>query len=84
MRKAKKVECLRLPFSTPLPVLDRERSKFQKSRFLGMHFQVELPHAFRKFCPKLLGIRFAVYDSGPMWVANPLSCDFCIHYTSPV
>src|SRR5713226_9199651 len=60
MRKAKKVECLRLPFSTPLPVLDRERSKFQKSRFLGMQFQVELPHAFRKFCPKLLGIRFAV------------------------
>src|SRR5467141_4111661 len=60
MRKAKKVERLGLPFCTPLPVLDRERSKFQKSRFLGMQFQVELPHAFRKFCPKLLGIRFAV------------------------
>src|SRR5882724_15104 len=58
MRKAKKVECLRLPFSTPLPVLDRERSKFQKSRFLGMQFQVELPHAFGKFRPKLVGIRF--------------------------
>src|SRR6266404_4496831 len=58
MRKAKKVACLRLPFSTPLPVLDRERSKFQKSRFLGMQFQVELPHAFGKFRPKLVGIRF--------------------------
>jgi hypothetical protein len=23
-------------------------------------------------------------DSGPMWVANPLSCDFYVHYTSPV
>jgi hypothetical protein len=23
-------------------------------------------------------------DSGPMWVATPLSYDFCIHYTSPV
>jgi hypothetical protein len=43
MRKAEKVECLRLPFSTPLPVLVCERSKFQKSRFLGMQFQVELP-----------------------------------------
>jgi hypothetical protein len=24
------------------------------------------------------------HDSGPMWVAKPLSYDFCIHYTSPV
>ena len=24
--------------------------------------------------------RAAPHDSGPMWVANPLSCDFCIHY----
>ena len=29
-------------------------------------------------------LRAAPHDSGPMWVANPLSCDFCIHYTSPV
>src|ERR1700745_4488468 len=42
MRKAKKVECLRLPFSTPLPVLDRAPCTFQKSRFLGMEFQVEI------------------------------------------
>jgi len=29
-------------------------------------------------------LRAAPHDSGPMWVANPLSYDFCIHYTSPV
>jgi hypothetical protein len=60
VRKAKKVERLRLPFSTPLPVIDRERTKRQQSRFLGMQFQVELRHLFREFRPKLIGIRFAV------------------------
>ncbi len=29
-------------------------------------------------------LRAAPHDSGPMWVAKPLSYDFCIHYTSPV
>ena len=58
VRKAEKVERLRFPFSTSLPVQDRERSEFQQSRFLGMQFQVELLHAFREFCPKLIGIRF--------------------------
>jgi len=29
-------------------------------------------------------LRAAPHDSGPMWVANPLSYDFCIRYTSPV
>jgi len=29
-------------------------------------------------------LRAAPHDSGPMWVAVPLSYDFCIHYTSPV
>src|SRR6266404_3603904 len=58
--EAKKVERLRFPFSTPLPLVDRIRTKLQKSRFLGMQFQVELPHSFRKFRPKLIGIRFAV------------------------
>jgi hypothetical protein len=28
--------------------------------------------------------RAAPHDSGPMWVANPLSYDVFIHYTSPV
>src|SRR5467141_173676 len=50
--EAKKVERLRFPFSTPLPLVDRIRTKLQKSRFLGMQFQVELPHSFRKFRPK--------------------------------
>jgi hypothetical protein len=34
-----------------LPVVDRERSKLQQPRFLGMQFQVELSHWFRKFRP---------------------------------
>jgi hypothetical protein len=29
-------------------------------------------------------LRAAPHDSGPVWVADPLSYDFCIHYTSPV
>src|ERR1700732_1140509 len=60
MRKAEKVERLRLPFSTPLPLIDRIRTKLQKSRLLGMQLQVELLHAFREFRPELLGIRLAV------------------------
>src|SRR6267378_3349773 len=46
MRKAKEIKRLRLPFSTPLPVVDRIWTEFQKSRLLGMQFQVELPHSF--------------------------------------
>src|SRR6266850_319655 len=60
VREAEKVECLGLPFSTPLPVVDRERTKLQQPRFLGMQFQVELPHSLGEFRPKLIGIRFAV------------------------
>ena len=59
MREAEKVERLRFPFSTPLPLVDRIRTELQQSRFLGMQFQVELPHSFREFRPKLLGIRLA-------------------------
>jgi len=29
-------------------------------------------------------LREAPHDSGPMWVANSHSYDFCIHSTSPV
>ena len=58
MRKSEKVECLRFPFSAPLPVVDRIRTEFQKSRLLGMQLQVELPHSLGKFCPKPVGIRF--------------------------
>src|SRR5207302_741498 len=60
MRKAQEVERLRLPFSTPLPLVDRIRTELQKSRFLGMQLQLELLHAFRKFRPELIGIRLAV------------------------
>src|ERR1700719_4989740 len=60
MRKAQEVERLRFPFSTPLPLVDRMRTKLQKPRLLGMQFQVELPHSFGEFHPKLIGIRFAL------------------------
>src|SRR6266403_1181825 len=60
MRKSEEVERLRLPFSTPLPLVDRMRTELQPSRFLGMQLQVELLHAFREFRPELLGIRLAV------------------------
>jgi hypothetical protein len=58
MRKAQEVERLRFPFSTFLPVVDRKRTKFQQPRFLGMQFQVELPHSFPEFRPELIGLRF--------------------------
>jgi hypothetical protein len=49
-RKAKKVERLRFPFSTPLPLVNRKRTKLQQPRFLGMQFQVKLSiHAWRSF-----------------------------------
>src|SRR5208337_1692051 len=57
-REAREVERLRLPFSAPLPVVDRKRTKFQQPRLLGMQLQVELPHSLGEFCPKLVGIRF--------------------------
>src|SRR6267143_707897 len=60
MRKTEEVERFRFPFSTPLPLVDGIRTELQKSRLLGMQFQVELSHSFRKFRPELIGIRFAV------------------------
>jgi hypothetical protein len=58
VRKAEKVERLRFPVSTLLPVVDRIRTELQKSRLLGMQLQIELPHSLRKFRPKPIGIRF--------------------------
>src|SRR5580704_1413947 len=46
VRKAQEGERLRLPFSTPLPVVDRIRIELQQPPFLGMQLQVELPHLF--------------------------------------
>jgi len=43
-----------------LPVVDRKRTKFQQPRFLGMQFQVELPHSFGEFRPELFGLRFTL------------------------
>src|SRR5882724_8540727 len=58
VRKAKEVERLRFPFSTPLPLVDRIRTELQQPRLFGMQFQVELPHSFGEFCSELIGIRF--------------------------
>src|SRR5919108_2342840 len=60
VRKAQEIERLRLPFSAPLSVVDRVSTELQKSRFLGMQLQIELPHSLGKFHPKLVGIRFAL------------------------
>ena len=133
MRKAEKVERLRLPFSTSLPLVDRMRTRPKATAALGelgiSRFPCEvLPwvhgvcdraglwHTSRYRCtrwglPLLLTasasrsnfltrlntrparspvnastllLRTAPHDSGPMWVADPLSYDFFIHYTSPV
>jgi hypothetical protein len=60
VRKTEEVERFRLPFSSPLPVVNRIWTKLQQARFLGMQFQIELSHSLVKFLPKLLGIRLAV------------------------
>jgi hypothetical protein len=43
VRKAQEVERLRFPFSTLLPVVDRIRTKFQKSRLLGCSSRLNFP-----------------------------------------
>src|SRR5271167_2028709 len=60
VRKAEEVERFRLPFSTPLPWVDRMRTELQQPRFLGIQFQIELSHSLAKFPPELIGIRLAV------------------------
>src|SRR6266850_3374290 len=45
VRKSEKVERLRFPFSTPLPLVDRVRTELEKSRFLRVQFQIELLHS---------------------------------------
>ena len=91
MREAKKVERLRFPFSTPLPLVDRIRTdgafRFSlQRRRPGVSFLrgcIPGPHVPPVNASTPL-LRAAPHDSGPMWVAAPLSYDFCIHYTSPV
>jgi hypothetical protein len=39
VRKAERIERLRLPFFTPPPLVDRIRTELQKSRLYGMQFQ---------------------------------------------
>ena len=58
VRKAEKVESLRLPSSTLLPVLGRKRTELQKPCLVGMQFQRELPESLLQLGPEPLGIRF--------------------------
>ena len=61
MRKAEEVERLRFPFSTPLPVGRSRYGPNSSSRvFSGCSSRLNFSHSFRKFRPKLIGIRFAV------------------------
>src|SRR5215471_423191 len=57
VREAEKVECLRLPFSTPPPVMDRKGTKLQQPRLGGMQFELELSESLLQLCPEPLGIR---------------------------
>jgi hypothetical protein len=61
--ETEKVERLRFPFSAPLSVSDRIRSKLQKPRLVGMQFELELPKPLGKFRPEPFGIRFTL-ESG--------------------
>src|SRR5260370_34804218 len=48
VREAQKVECLRLPFATPLSPSGCIVAKLDDARFLGMQFQFELGETFRQ------------------------------------
>jgi hypothetical protein len=50
MRKTQERKGFRLPFSTLLPILGGEPSKFDQSCFLRMEFQTELGQSFPKCC----------------------------------
>jgi hypothetical protein len=56
VREAKELERLGLPLSTLRPIVSRESAKLQKSRFLKVQFQVELPKTFGKLLPESLGV----------------------------
>ena len=42
--------CLRFPFSTPLPLVDRIRTELEQSRFLRVQFQIELCLLYTSRC----------------------------------
>ena len=87
--KSEEVERLRLPFSTPLPLVDRIGTELEKSRFLRVQFQIELLHSLSEFRPELIGIRLAVKSSHDVVreahhdniAVRPLLT--CLLYTSP-
>src|SRR6266851_6726707 len=60
MGETEEVEGFGLPLTPPLPVLARERAELQKTGFLGMQLQAELPKTFGQFLPATLGIRLVL------------------------
>ncbi|MGB8837045.1 MAG: hypothetical protein WCC67_09900, partial [Candidatus Acidiferrales bacterium] len=60
MREAEEGERFRLSFSSLFLVSSREPPELQKSRFVGVQFQAELPKPLSEFRKKLLGIHFAL------------------------
>jgi hypothetical protein len=60
IREAKEGKRFRLSVSTLLPVSGREPPELQKSRFVGVQFQAELPKPLSEFRKKLFGIHFAL------------------------
>jgi hypothetical protein len=83
VREAKKVERLRFPFSTPLPLVDRKRTELQQSRSKSLT-RLNTRPARSPANASTPPLRAAPHDSGPMWVATSHSYDSFIHYTSPV
>jgi len=57
VREAKKIECLRLPLSTPFSIVGCMEAKLDQARFLGMKLQVELGESLRQLSLKPLGVR---------------------------
>src|ERR1041384_2520750 len=60
MREAKKVECLRFPFATPLSIVGGKVAKLDDARFLRMQFQFELGEPFRQLMMKPRGVRLVL------------------------
>ena len=80
VRKAEKVERLWLPFSTQLPIRSRVRPELQKARFLGMQFQVELPHSLGKLRPKLLGVCLDLKAQDDVLAKRTTMTSPCAHF----
>jgi hypothetical protein len=60
VREAQKVECLRLPLSTPFSSFGCVAAKLEYARFLRMQFQPELGEPFRQLLMEPCGVRLVL------------------------